>query len=176
MILAFLLLWWMGRDLRRFPLWKYLGNVISADMKDDFDIMRQCRQLYAQYNALARRFHMCSDNVKVTLFRSPLCTSQLWWKYNVSSIMKLYVAYNNAFRRLFRLPRDCSASGMLAIGNSVMSCPTLVRKLVNLVLTREWKPPRIELFRLSVALTSGGNRQLEHTGINYCMFTTLAGV
>ena len=25
------------------------------------------RQLYAQGNALARRFHMCSDNVKVTL-------------------------------------------------------------------------------------------------------------
>ena len=24
---------------------KYLGHVISADMKDDLDIMRQCRQL-----------------------------------------------------------------------------------------------------------------------------------
>ena len=76
---------------------KYLGHVISADMKDDLDIMRQCRQLYAQGNALARRFHMCSDNVKVTIFRSSLYTSQLWWKYKVNSIRKLYVAYNNAF-------------------------------------------------------------------------------
>ena len=62
-------------------------------MKDDLDIMRQCRQLYAQGNALARRFHMCSDNVKVTLFRSycsSLYTSQLWWKYRVNSIRKLY--------------------------------------------------------------------------------------
>ena len=79
---------------------------ISADMKYDLDIMRQCRQLYAQGqgNALARRFHMCSDNLKVTIFRSycsSLCTSQLWWKYNVNSIRKLYVAYNNAFRMLF---------------------------------------------------------------------------
>ena len=101
-------------------------------MKDDLDIMRQCRQLYAQGNALARRFHMCSDNVKVTLFRSycsSLYTSQLWWKYRVNSIGKLYVAYNNAFRMLFRLPRHCSASGMFAV-NNVMSCPALVRKLV----------------------------------------------
>ena len=44
--------------------------MLSADMKDDLDIMRQCRQLYAQGNALARRFHMCSDYVKVTIFRS----------------------------------------------------------------------------------------------------------
>ena len=112
---------------------KYLGHVISAGMKDDLDIMRQCRQLYAQGNALARRFHMCSDNVKVTLFRSILFsiayTSQLWWKYRVNSIRKLYVAYNNAFRMLFRLLRDCSASGMFAV-NNVMSCPALVRKLV----------------------------------------------
>ena len=80
--------------------------------------MRQCRQLCAQCNALARRFYMCSDNVKVTIFRSycsSLYTSQLWWKYKVSSIKKLYVAYSNAFRMLFRLPRDCSASGMFAV-------------------------------------------------------------
>ena len=111
---------------------KYLGHVISADMKDDLDIMRHCRQLYAQGNALARRFHMCSGTVKVTIFRSycsSLYTSQLLGKYKVNSIRKLYVAYNNAFRMLFMLPRDCSASGMFAVHN-VMSCPALVRKLV----------------------------------------------
>ena len=39
---------------------------LSADMKDDMDIMRQCSQLYAQGNALARRFHsvlgQCESN------------------------------------------------------------------------------------------------------------------
>ena len=39
------------------------------------------------------------------------------------------MAYNNAFRMLFGLPRDCIASGMFAV-NNVMSCPALVRKLV----------------------------------------------
>ena len=54
--------------IKEVPFVKYLGHVISADMKDDLDIMRQCRQLYAQGNALARRFHMCSGTVKVTIF------------------------------------------------------------------------------------------------------------
>ena len=121
-----------GESIMEVPFGKYLGHVISADMEDDLDIMRQCRKLYAQGNALARCFHMCSNNVKVTIFRSycsSLYTSQLWWKYKVSSIKKLYVAYNNAFCMLFSLPCDCSASGMFAVHN-VMSCPTLVRKIV----------------------------------------------
>ena len=46
-----------GESIKEVPFVKYLGHVISADMKDDLDIMRQCRQLYAQGNALARRFH-----------------------------------------------------------------------------------------------------------------------
>ena len=60
---------------------------------------------------------------------SSLYTSLLWWNYKVNAIRKLNVAYNNAFRMLFMLPRDCSASGMFDVHN-VMSCPALVRKLV----------------------------------------------
>ena len=52
---------------------KYIGHVISNDMADDADMMRQIRQLYARGNALSRRFHMCSTEVKNTLFRS-FCT------------------------------------------------------------------------------------------------------
>ena len=50
----------------------------------------------------------------------------------VMEVRKLYVAYNtsNAFCMLFMLPCDCSASGMFAVYNHVMSCPALVRKLV----------------------------------------------
>ena len=142
---------------------------ISADMKDDLDIMRQCRQLYAQGNVLARRFHMCSDNVKVTLFRSycsSLYTSQLWWKYRVNSIRKLYVAYNNAFRMLFRLPRDCSASGMFAV-NNVMSCPALpLSGNLYLFFYKRVNSSQIVLFRPFVDPTYGGNLRLDQTGIN----------
>ena len=121
-----------GESIKEVPYVKYLGHFICASMKDDMDILRQCRQLYAQGNVLARRFHMCSDDVKLTLFRSycsSLYTAQTWWKYTVLSFRKLCVAYNNVFRMLFKLPRDCSASEMFVMSN-VPSCPALLRKLV----------------------------------------------
>ena len=118
---------------------------------------------------------MCSDNVKVTIFRSycsSLYTSQLWWKYKVNSIRKLYVAYNNAFRMLFMLPRDCSASGMFAVHN-VMSCPALVRKLVFGFYKRV---KASQNYIVQAILTSGGHLQLEPTGISCYMSITLARV
>ena len=60
---------------------------------------------------------MCSDNVKVTLYRSH-CSS-LWWKYKDSSSRTFDEAFNNTFRMLFGLPRDCKASGMFAVNNVV---------------------------------------------------------
>ena len=77
---------------------KYLGHVITNDMTDDADMMRQRRQLYALGNVLSRRFHMCSIDVKNTLFRSfctPLYNCQLWWNFSVQSMHKLNVAYTN---------------------------------------------------------------------------------
>ena len=32
-----------GESIKEVPFVKYLGHVINADMKDDLDIMRQCR-------------------------------------------------------------------------------------------------------------------------------------
>ena len=89
---------------------KYLGHVITNDMTDDADMMRQRRQLYALGNVLSRRFHMCSIEVKNTLFRSfctPMYTCQLWWNFSVQSMHKLNVAYNNAFRFMHHLPTYC---------------------------------------------------------------------
>ena len=68
---------------------KYLGHVITDDLKDDSDIARQYKRIYAQGNALIRKFYMCSEHVKCTLFRS-FCTSlytcQLWCNYKSESI------------------------------------------------------------------------------------------
>ena len=84
---------------------------LSADMKDDMDIMRQCSQLYAQGNALARRFHnvlgQCESNYfSLLLF---FVVPPIHPNCGGNTRLKLYVAYNNAFRMLFMLPRDCSA-------------------------------------------------------------------
>ena len=95
-------------------------------------MQRQCRYLYAQGNILARKFCMCSESVKVKLFKtyySSLYTSQLWSKYKQMTVQKVEAAYNNAFRILLNLPRHCSASFMLTT-RKTDSCSTIIRKLI----------------------------------------------
>ena len=78
-------------------------------MSDDDDMMRQRRQLYAQGNVLSRRFHMCSLEVKNVLFHT-FCLScrPIPVSYGLDTLpavyIKLYVAYNNAFRMMHHLP------------------------------------------------------------------------
>ena len=101
-------------------------------MRDDTDILRQRRQLYARANVLARKFYMCTDEVKVLLFRTFCCnlfTCQLWWNFTQTAMRKINVAYNNAFRMIMQLPRYCSASNMFAMCN-VPSCQAGMRNLV----------------------------------------------
>ena len=112
-----------GEDLAEVNVVKYLGHYISADGSDSHDILRACKQLYAQGNSLIRKFHMCTEKVKIKLFVT-YC-SQFYcghlWKYSRSdkTCNKLKVAFNNVFRHFLGIPRDaqgrlCSASGMFA--------------------------------------------------------------
>ena len=62
-------------------------------------------QIYAQGNALARKFYMCTETVRISLLKSycsSLYTSSLWCNYRSESLRKLCVAYNNMF--LDKLP------------------------------------------------------------------------
>ena len=111
---------------------KYLEHFICNTMRDDTDILRQRRQLYARANVLARKCYMCTDEVKITLFRTFCCnlyTCQLWWNFTQAAMRKINVAYNNAFRMIMQLPRYCSASNVFAMCN-VPSCQAVMRNLV----------------------------------------------
>ena len=118
--------------LTRVTKYKYLGHCISDDLSDDDDMARQYRQIYAQGNALLRKFFMCTESVKITLFRS-FCTSlytcELWCQYRSESLRKLCVAYNNVFRFLCREPRNCSASHMF-VSRGLPTCNMLIRKSI----------------------------------------------
>lgn len=48
---------------------KYLGHIIRDDLNDG-DVQRQCCKLYRQANMLASKFYMCTDDVKIALFRA----------------------------------------------------------------------------------------------------------
>ncbi len=112
---------------------KYLGNFINNEMSDDDDDMyRQRRKLYAQANILVRKFYMCSDEVKINLFRA-YCTSfytaHLWFKFKKESLCKLQVAYNDCMRILLKKPRWCIASYLFCKAR-VQSFPALMRNLM----------------------------------------------
>ena len=82
---------------------KYLGVILSNNLKDDSDIMRQLRCLYASSNILLRKFAHCSLDVKLKLVQSfclNLYCSSLWCVYTKQSLTKIRVAYNNIFRKL----------------------------------------------------------------------------
>ncbi len=106
-----------GKTLEYCKKVRYLGHFIREEMTDDADTDRECRRMYAQGKTLARKFGVCTENVKVCLFKAictPLYTAHLWSQYKKSSIQKLQVAYNDAMRLLFKQRRWCSASQMLA--------------------------------------------------------------
>ena len=70
-----------GENLKNENEVKYLGHFITSDGKDDKDINRACRQLYAQGNSLIRKFHMCTEKAKIKLFItycSQFCCAKLW--------------------------------------------------------------------------------------------------
>ena len=86
---------------------KYLGITFCETMKDDKDMIRQMRLLYAKSNNFLRIFSHCTTDVKLVLFDS-YCTSLdcpfLLTDYTKRTFSKLRVAFNNAYTKIFNLP------------------------------------------------------------------------
>lgn len=70
------------------------------------------RELYAKANMICATFGYCSSPVKVKLFKSLLsniyCNSL--WLNNIKKSHELYIAFNNAFRKVFNIKQPCSIS------------------------------------------------------------------
>ena len=76
------------------------------------------RSLYSRGNLLLRKFINCSEDVKVSLFRSymtPIYCCHLWTNYTRRELSRVKVAYNNIFRRLFHIsPFESISLNMVA--------------------------------------------------------------
>ena len=99
---------------------KYLGFTFTNSHKDDNDMLRQMRMLYARSNRLVRLFHSCSRNVLIELGRSfcgSFYCSYLWTHYNKTSFSKIRVAYNDLYRKILHVSRRSSASAMFVNNN-----------------------------------------------------------
>ena len=96
---------------------RYMTISNLADFVVFDDIARQKRCIYAQANALARKFYLCNSSIKTTLFNSycgSMYTSSLWCHFKKQSLKGITVAYNNSFRIIHNLSPHCSASHMFA--------------------------------------------------------------
>jgi len=51
-------------------MYKYLGHVLTNDLHDDDDMLKQMNVLYGRTDMLIRRFSKCSVPVKLCLFKS----------------------------------------------------------------------------------------------------------
>ena len=109
---------------------KYLGVVLSSDCKDDNDISRQVRCLYASANTILRKFASCSIPVKLQLLESYCCNfycAALWCDYPKRALQKLKVAYNNIFRKCLGFNFRDSASHMF-VNNRLYTFDARIRK------------------------------------------------
>ncbi len=62
--------------------------------------------IQAKANMLARKFHICSDHVKISLlvYRT-LHTAPFWTNFKKTSVQRLQVAWNDCMRILLKKPR-----------------------------------------------------------------------
>jgi len=95
---------------------KYLGHIISNNMSDEKDIIREIRNLFFRTNLLARRFAACSFGVKIALFRSfCLCFYGivLWSFYSKSIYNRMKSCYNKCMKSFFGYRKYFSVTSML---------------------------------------------------------------
>ena len=110
----------------------YLGHILCDSLKDDLDILRQRKKVFAQGNSLLRKFYMCSIEVKTTLFRSYVSSfysAQLWTNYSQTVINKLYIAYHNTLKLLIGVNKR-EHTRPICVGLNVKYCPALMRNLI----------------------------------------------
>ena len=110
----------------------YLGHILTDNMSDDMDILRQRKKIYAQGNNIRRKFYMCPLDVKLTLFRSycsSLYTAQLWTRYTKAVMNKLYIAYHNMLKLIIGVSKR-EHTRPICVSLQVLYCPALIRNLV----------------------------------------------
>ena len=92
--------------LRWLTKYKYLGTILTDDLSDDSNMLRQRGICYARCNSLIRNFSVCSLNAKVKLFKTFCCIMycyQIWSQYKKDTVRKLQVGYNHAFRKNYEV-------------------------------------------------------------------------
>ena len=121
-----------GRSLSYVDVYKYLGHLITPDLKDNDDIQAQTRLFYARGNAIIRDFKVASFLVKSHLF-SVFCdipySSYLWCNFSVNIFNSARRAYAQVFRKLTGVTyRHVQSNSLLLVNLSILTFDEILRK------------------------------------------------
>ena len=106
-----------GERLKLVIEFKYLGVIITSNLKDDIEIGKRSRKIYGAGNTVIGAFKCCNIMCKSTMFRTYMyniyCIA-LWCSFSVRSYAKAKVAHNDILRSLCGVPRYSSATALFA--------------------------------------------------------------
>jgi len=97
---------------------KYLGHIITNTLTYDDDINREIKKMFVRTNMLIRKFHNCSTDVKMMLFKTfciCLYDVALWKTFKIGSLNKFRSCYNKCIKLFFSYKRCDSVTNMLLV-------------------------------------------------------------
>ena len=128
---------------------KYLDFLFTRDLRDDID--RQLRYVYGTVNRLCSKFSHCSKNVKnywFCTFMYSFYGRSIWSSYRQTTLYRLRLSYNNAYRILFNLHHQVSISSTL-VQKNLCTFQALIRKYIACFMIRCANSCNISIFSLA---------------------------
>ena len=109
---------------------KYLGVMITKTLKDNVEICRRMRKMYAIGNTIISKFKNCQDLCKILMFKtycSNVYACALWTNYNISAYHHMKVAHNDVYRILMKIRRGPNHSvSALFVQNRVNNLESII--------------------------------------------------
>ena len=92
-----------GSKIKYVEQFKYLGHILTSNFRDDDDMIKEIRNLYARGNTIIKQFRNVNDYVKVQFSKTfcyPVYCASLWSTYRVATVSRLRASYNRILRGL----------------------------------------------------------------------------
>ena len=86
---------------------KYLGYIITNDLKNDGDVDRSLKKFYIEYNQILRKFHFVEYPMKLILFKQycmQIYGAEQWFSSKSKNLLKQFaVGFHKAVKKLLGL-------------------------------------------------------------------------